>query len=158
MYKVYKRVLLIAVALLILVSIAFASSNKITKKEFKELQEYTSIGGHEIADVKAGIRDFITKIYSPSSQDDIDKSFDSIDKYCTNTLINSLKSVTNSYKEEAKQEVQVLDIIYGSSDTRDSILCSFKVSFNGVRPDAINYIEFYINSEGKLYDYDMWGY
>lgn len=163
MYKGYNKnksrkvAISILILLSILVSVAYAT-NQVTRKEFKELQEYTSIGGNEIADVKEGLREFIRKVYAPTSQEDIDKSFNSIEKYCTESLIQTLKGSTNSFKEEAKQGVKIVDVLYGQSETRRSILCNFIVDFNGVYPESNTFMEFYLNSEGKIYDYDMWVY
>lgn len=151
-----KKLYIILISLIVL-SGCGVNNTKDTEYSLSELYVFEETTLKEFKDI---LRNFIYKLYSPSSQEDIEEALNIIKPYMTEEVFTDFKEECSSYKEDMPRNViSDLIILYGNkynqSDSMERYYLSFNVAAEGLSSNKIR-IEFKINPDGKIYLYNIW--
>lgn len=143
-----------------------------TKNESDELdrliQEY-NIGAREgiegilYSDYKSDLKRHITNIYGPRSSDDYKTGLDGLSSKMTEACEISFKKLLGDYDFDsdvntARREIFINDVQFGPASWQNDKLNLFilEVVNMGEDSDANVTLEFKVNKEGKIIEFDIW--
>lgn len=151
-----KRIICVAaiIFLFTLPGCSKAPDNQVINQE----NPYRLSNGYTPTEMISEVESFITRVYIPYSQDDIDKALRDFTKIATESEIEELKSTVGSFDKDKRASISDLQIDMctpdNSSTRQYKIVATFKVTLKNVSQNLL--IEFGMNNDCKINSHYIW--
>lgn len=156
----YKRLAIITTIIATLSLFVGCGSSDISNSDYKNLKQESTLGiGYTTVELQNLMLDFVNKVYSPQSQDDIDEGLKLLEGITTESEMNNLRQMANKYDESKNGVVSSVQAYFGDEgkSTKGSFQRVFIVyTMESSKIKQTNGIEFVINGEDKIFKHYLW--
>lgn len=161
--KLKKAVCLTAIILslsTIVLGFSGCGQETVSQSEYEALLEKVpKFNDTYLPQFKLKLREFVQKVYSPSSQSDIDEAFSLMEPYMTVNELRELQDITNAYDQNVERnEITNLVVRFGHKDHQSDNMHKFYITFNineGNYSGLRMAIKFTVNPNGKIFKHSI---
>lgn len=148
----------ISIALILVMILSLCACNNEPEQPTTDENPYILANGLSPTQFQNRIASFIRDIYSPKSQDTIDKAIKGLADIATELEINELQNTVGTFDKDKRAVINNLEVNLCMPDNSGSrnykIAATFTISLNGVKQGIL--IEFNCNNDVKIDSHSIW--
>ena len=120
-----------------------------------DLTRYT-VGNKLIMDYSKDMKNSVTLLYTSDTDEELEDAIKEMSKEMTPACVTKMISMKDIYRNYRNYIVYVSNVHYGLAEWQKDNLARICIEMTVRDTGELVYVEYKINSEGKIEDFDMW--